>query len=142
MRGALIRECNPASLRGCHDMFKNNAFIPGGSPVAGTDQVNIAELMSRHESDILSEWMRAQLVDVKRSNLIDENELRRQSREFLGLLRAAVQNGVFDDISGRDWDDARRLLEDLSRSRARLGFTPTQTATFVFSLKEPLFARI
>jgi len=33
----------------------------------------------------------------------------------------------------------RELLEDFSRSRAVQGFTPSQTATFVFSLKEPLF---
>jgi rsbT co-antagonist protein RsbR len=110
--------------------------------VAGTDQANIAELMSRYESDILAEWMRSQLADSRRSHLLDEGELRQQSKEFLGLLRAAVQKGSLDDISGRDWDDARRLLEDLSRSRARLGFTPSQTATFVLSLKEPLFARI
>src|SRR5262245_51040436 len=98
--------------------------------------------MSRYESDILSEWMRAQLSETRRSHLIDENELRRQSKEFLGLLRTAVQKGSFEDISGREWDEPKRLLEDLSRSRARLGFTPSQTATFVFSLKEPLFARI
>jgi rsbT co-antagonist protein RsbR len=110
--------------------------------VAGADQTNIAELLSQYESDILSEWMRAQLSDVRRSHLIDEAELRRQSKEFLTLLRSAVQRGAVEDISGREWDDARRLLEDLSRSRARLGFTPSQTATFVFSLKEPLFARI
>jgi rsbT co-antagonist protein RsbR len=33
----------------------------------------------------------------------------------------------------------RELLGDFSRSRALQGFTPSQTATFVFSLKEPLF---
>jgi rsbT co-antagonist protein RsbR len=32
------------------------------------------------------------------------------------------------------------LLEDLSRDRAVQGFSPTETATFIFSLKEPLFA--
>jgi len=34
----------------------------------------------------------------------------------------------------------RDLLGDFSRTRAVQGFTPSQTATFVFSLKEPLFA--
>ena len=110
--------------------------------MAGTDQANIAELMSRYESEILTEWMRSQLADSRRSHLLDEGELRQQSKEFLGLVRGAVQKGSLDDVSGREWDDARRLLEDLSRSRARLGFTPSHTATFVLSLKEPLFARI
>jgi rsbT co-antagonist protein RsbR len=124
------------------DVFKNSAFTRGGSRVPGTDQTNIAELLSRNESDIISDWMRAQLADARRSHLLDERELRQQSAEFLGLLRGAVQNGAIDDITGREWDTARRMLDDLSRSRARLGLTPTQTATFLFSLKEPLFTRI
>jgi rsbT co-antagonist protein RsbR len=33
----------------------------------------------------------------------------------------------------------RDLLSELSRSRALLGFSPTETATFVFSFKRPLF---
>ena len=110
--------------------------------MAGTDQTHISELLSRYESDILSEWMRAQMADTRRSHLLDERELRQQSAEFLGLLRGTAEKGAFDDIAGRDWDDARRMLEELSRSRARLGFSPSQTATFVLSLKEPLFARI
>jgi rsbT co-antagonist protein RsbR len=110
--------------------------------VAGTDQTNIAELLRRHESEILNEWIRAQTADGRRLHLIDERELRQQSTDFLALIRAAAQTGAFDDISGREWDEARRMLEELSRSRARLGMSPSQTATFVFSLKEPIFARI
>jgi rsbT co-antagonist protein RsbR len=33
-------------------------------------------------------------------------------------------------------------LAQLSRSRAIAGFSPSETATFVFSLKQPLFARL
>jgi rsbT co-antagonist protein RsbR len=33
----------------------------------------------------------------------------------------------------------RDLLTDISRVRASKGFSPTETATFVFSLKQPLF---
>jgi rsbT co-antagonist protein RsbR len=33
----------------------------------------------------------------------------------------------------------REVLEDFSRARATQGFSPTETAVFVFSLKEPLF---
>jgi rsbT co-antagonist protein RsbR len=31
------------------------------------------------------------------------------------------------------------MLEEISRSRAMQGFSPTETATFIFSLKQPLF---
>jgi rsbT co-antagonist protein RsbR len=123
-------------------VFKNSAFTEEGSRVAGTDQTNIAELLSRNETDILGEWMQSQMADTRRSHLLDARELRQQSADFLRMLRSAAQNHAFDDIMARDWDEARRMLEDLSRSRARLGFSPSQTATFVFSLKEPLFAHI
>jgi rsbT co-antagonist protein RsbR len=36
----------------------------------------------------------------------------------------------------------RELLGDLSRTRARLGFSPIDTAMFVFSLKQSLFDRL
>jgi rsbT co-antagonist protein RsbR len=123
-------------------VFKNTAFAQGGPCVAGTDLSPLAELLSRHESELLADWIKAQLADARRSTQLDENELRRQAREFLGLVRTAAQQGRFDDLQGREWDETRRMLEDLSRSRARLGFSPSQTATFVFSLKEPLFRRI
>ena len=110
--------------------------------MARTNLNDVAELLEQHEADIFNEWIRVQLAASARLHLIDEAELRSQSREFLSLLRSAVRTGRMDDTSGREWDDVRRMLEDLSRSRARLGFTPSQTAIFVFSLKEPLFQRI
>ena len=110
--------------------------------MARIDQTDLATLLEQHESDILTAWMRAQMTAATRSHLIDEPELRAQSREFLALFRAASQRGRLEDVKGREWDEVRRLLEDLSRGRARLGMTPAQTATFVFSLKEPLFERI
>jgi len=37
------------------------------------------------------------------------------------------------------WAETRAAIEEVSRSRAARGLTPSETATFVFSLKEPLF---
>ena len=38
--------------------------------------------------------------------------------------------------------EVRAGLEAISAGRARQGFTPVETATFVFSLKQPLFTRL
>jgi rsbT co-antagonist protein RsbR len=46
------------------------------------------------------------------------------------------------DVSSAAWSDVRDMLGGLSRTRARQGFTPTETATFVFALKQPLFVRL
>jgi rsbT co-antagonist protein RsbR len=110
--------------------------------VPDTLQTDIAELLSRNEEGILADWLREQVSDQRRSTVVADGELRTQATEFLGLLRRAVQRGGLDDLEGREWDDTRRMLEELSRSRALRGLSPSQTATFVFSLKQPLFARI
>jgi rsbT co-antagonist protein RsbR len=100
----------------------------------------IAELLDRHEKDLLAAWMDRQLQSVTtRRDLIDEATLREQSRQFLRLLREAVATGS-DDLQAASWEPMRELLGAVSESRARLGFTPPETAMFVFSLKEPLFA--
>lgn len=50
-------------------------------------------------------------------------------------LVAGLREGA--DVFGHPaFGEARALLADLSRARARQGFTPTETATSVFSLKE------
>jgi rsbT co-antagonist protein RsbR len=110
--------------------------------VAQTAEIDLAELLNQHESAILAEWTRLQVADARRSHLLDDAELRRHSGEFLSLVRAAVQNGQLQDVQSREWDEVRHMLEDLSRSRARQGFTPSETAMFVFSLKEALFTTL
>lgn len=110
--------------------------------MARTDEIEIADLLSRHESAILEEWLRLQLGDGRRAHTLSDTDLKEESRTFLSLLRTAVQEGQMHDVQGREWADIRRFLEDLSRSRALLGFSPSQTATFVFSLKEALFPQL
>ena len=59
---------------------------------------------------------------------------------FLEEFRRGTASAQFDDIQAAEWPPMRELLEDLSRDRALQGFSPSETAIFVFSLKEPLFA--
>jgi rsbT co-antagonist protein RsbR len=103
----------------------------------------IPGLLRTHEPEILTDWVRQQHATTNlRGNVIPDSELREQSRSFLGLLRGAAQDGSLGEINGPGWAGVRDFLTDLSRARARLGFTPSETATFIFSLKLPLFARL
>src|SRR5262245_30752237 len=100
----------------------------------------ISEVLEKHESDLLAEWMGQQLsAPTQRGDLIKEAELREQSRRFLGLVRAAAQRGASNDLNSSGWSEVRDFLNGVSTSRARQGFSPGETATFVFSLKQPLF---
>jgi rsbT co-antagonist protein RsbR len=101
----------------------------------------LAKLLDRHEKDLLAAWTDSQLRSVTgRRDLISEAELREQSRQLLRLVRDAADLDGTEDIQGAQWAPVREMLGAVSASRARLGFTPSETAAFVFSLKEPLFA--
>jgi rsbT co-antagonist protein RsbR len=103
----------------------------------------IAEILQKHEAELLSEWMKEQLGSVTlRSDLMSERDLREQSRQLLAAVRTAAAKGNISDLSAPEWGPVRDLLDEMSRSRARHGFSPSETATFIFSLKQPLFARL
>jgi rsbT co-antagonist protein RsbR len=104
----------------------------------------IPEIISKSESGLLDDWMREQSAATTfRGDLMKESELREQSRQFLNLLvRAAARQASLEDIDGSAWDETREFLSGVSRARARHGFSPSETATFIFSLKRPLFSML
>jgi rsbT co-antagonist protein RsbR len=106
----------------------------------GSHHSKLSAIVSRHETEILSEWVREQTSVKGRSGAaLKTGELREQCTEFLGLLRATLDNAKDSDIESPDWKGIRGMLEELSRSRVAQGFSPSETASFIFSLKRPLF---
>jgi rsbT co-antagonist protein RsbR len=107
-----------------------------------TGQV-LRTLLQQHHLEILSDWTQSQLTAANlRGDLVSEADLREQSRQFLSLLQAAVQAGSIERHDSAEWNAVREFLAALSRTRAKQGFTPTETAMFLFSLKQPLFVRL
>lgn len=103
----------------------------------------LSEILRDNETQVLEAWLRHQLAArTRRSDLISETDLRRESVEFLNAFRQGVEAGEVETVDGGAWTSARDFLADLSRSRARQGFTPAETAIFVLSLKQPLFDAI
>jgi rsbT co-antagonist protein RsbR len=95
-------------------------------------------LIAKHRDALLSAWLDQQRA-ANRGSSEDQAELREYSARFLDSLRSAAATGQFEDITRPSWAEARQVLEEVSRSRAIRGATPSQTAVFVFSLKAPLF---
>jgi rsbT co-antagonist protein RsbR len=108
---------------------------------AATDAV-IPRILKTNEATLLDEWLKEQLGAFRAAAKISETELRGQSKEFLNLLQQATQAGQVTDIRGPSFGRVRDMLGDVSRARSLQGFSPSETAMFVFSLKRPLFARI
>jgi rsbT co-antagonist protein RsbR len=103
----------------------------------------IPNILEVYEEELLKDWVQEQLASsTRRADLISESELRQQSAEFLEAFRQASHGDNLIDITTPQWDHVREILTELSRSRAQHGFTASETATFIFSLKQPLFARL
>jgi rsbT co-antagonist protein RsbR len=102
-----------------------------------TDAVD--EVLREGQPELVERWVAAQLAGPgARTDLLSEGELRVESERFLQTLAQVVATAPGADVSAPEWAPVRDLLVGLSRSRATQGFTPTETATFVFSLKQPL----
>ncbi|MFY0563139.1 STAS domain-containing protein [Archangium lansingense] len=103
----------------------------------------IHEILKKYPSELLAEWLSAMAASgVRRDTLMKEGELREHCSEFLRLLLQATEQGNFNDINDSSFVSVREMLERLSRSRSLQGFSPSETATFIFSLKQPLFERL
>jgi rsbT co-antagonist protein RsbR len=102
----------------------------------------LAEILSKRSSHIIDKWLELQLAGGRKLSVAERQEVTRQSRDFLDALIAASKKGSLDNLSGSDWNRVREILADLSASRAKGGYTPSETAGFVFSLKRPLFSTL
>ncbi|MDQ3283455.1 MAG: STAS domain-containing protein [Acidobacteriota bacterium] len=108
--------------------------------MSDTRWTDMAAVLERNADEIVREWVRLQQEDLSlRNNLLKPQELEQQCREFFAAFVRAVRAGGEDVTHSDTWASVRELLSGISRSRARQGFTPTETATFVFSLKQPIF---
>ncbi len=100
-------------------------------------------VLKTHGEDLLRDWIALQMTALGgRSGAADERALRANSHDFLTALTQALQSDGSEDLKSPSWAPVRELLNSISASRAKEGFTPAQTATFVFSLKEPIFNRL
>jgi rsbT co-antagonist protein RsbR len=104
---------------------------------------SISKILLNQRNELLQEWLRQQLsAETMRPDLISEAELRTDSDRFLNALSKAVKSGNLSDILDPEYKPVLEILERISRSRGLQGFTPSETATFVFSLKQPLFSAL
>jgi rsbT co-antagonist protein RsbR len=102
----------------------------------------VYKLVQQHEKALLDDWIKAQQAKRRAgAGLATDEQRASESAEFLRRFvnALAAEQG---DTHHAAWEGVRDFLADVSRSRARQGSTPYETATFVFSLKEPLFTRM
>jgi rsbT co-antagonist protein RsbR len=97
----------------------------------------IPRLIDKYHAELLRAWL--DRLSDESGDRADAAERKDQATRFLATLKQGVAADQFDDIRSPEWASTREVLEEVSRARALRGATPVETATFVFSLKEPLF---
>jgi len=107
--------------------------------VIAPSKSRLPEILAKKEREIIKQWLEMQAEGNRRLSAQEQQETAQKSRDFLGALKAAAKNGNLDDINDPALDTVREILSDLSASRAKGGYTPSETASFVFSLKQPIF---
>ncbi|MFD8375518.1 STAS domain-containing protein [Streptomyces sp. NPDC059688] len=95
----------------------------------------LTERLTAERDAYLSQW--ARMVGTEVQGRLSTVELERELGELYDAVVAALTAGGLDG-RGEHFREVRSLLIELSRNRARQGFTPTETARCVFALKEVL----
>lgn len=97
------------------------------------------ELLFKREREVLDTWMKNQMDNITlRPELINKEELAKQSKEFLTAFTKALATGNVEDIEAPEYKPIVKMLQELSRTRATQGFSPSETATYVFSLQDAI----
>jgi rsbT co-antagonist protein RsbR len=102
-------------------------------------QTSTLDALNKNQAQLLADWTKSLETSGATRNLKDQ-DLNLQTTEFLQLLIAGLQSGNGQNVAVPGWDGIRQYLERLSHSRALLGHDSQQTASFIFSLKGPVFA--
>jgi rsbT co-antagonist protein RsbR len=101
---------------------------------------HLAQVLQKHDSALYESWMRNQIsAATLRPDLMKEGELRQQSRQVLTAFMQGMQRARSADPGDEGWSQLVSQLAEISRSRALLGYTPSETAMFILSLKRPVF---
>ncbi len=99
----------------------------------------LPQIIRRHEEQIRSAWLSQASASVRRVDLMSDREFQSQSKELLASIAEGVEAGDVAHLDGAAWHHARELLTSISATRATQGFKTSETATYVLSLKQPLF---
>jgi rsbT co-antagonist protein RsbR len=92
-------------------------------------------LMTDRRDELAAGWI--EVVSRTLAARVSRAELDRELHELYSAIIDALRDGGLDPDT-EAWTEVRALLVELSRARARQGFSPAETAVSVFALKAGL----
>lgn len=100
-----------------------------------SSQQRMAAYMRDHQDKVVGRW--SELVVASLRGRSSVAEVRRELEDLYSLVVRAM-SGTDEQAAG----ELTAVLAELSRSRARNGFTPRETALGVFALKDAVFEQV
>ena len=97
-----------------------------------SSQRQMAAYLRDHQDKVVGRWSELAVAGVR--GRLSAVEIRRELEDLYALVLRAM-SGSDDQAIG----ELRAALSEMSRTRARNGFTPTETALGVFSLKDAVY---
>ena len=95
--------------------------------------------IQQNREPILQDWLKCLKRAVGRRNLTGEREVDAEATEILSGIADVPAEATLEEFEGAGWQPLKEMLSNLSASRASKGFTPSETALFILSLKPSLF---
>jgi rsbT co-antagonist protein RsbR len=105
---------------------------------SAVSQSLLARLLLERREQVLDAWVQAQTRKLeRRSGRRPDADARAECEALLDALQAAVASDSID-VKSPEYVEVTRLVEFMSKDRARQGYSPTETAIAVFCLKDSL----
>jgi len=100
----------------------------------------VSEIIVSRQDEILKDWIEniRALGETRTMELMSDEELRQQTSELLSELAIAFKAEQYIALDTPGFAGSVAMLQDISASRAEKGFSPSETAVFIFSLKDAL----
>src|ERR1700709_2373100 len=102
--------------------------------------MNVIKALQKNRKPLLEKWINNQLENsALREDLISNDELRMESEELFNVFLDNLNESNIRDPQSSDFEPIYDILGGISISRARRGFSPTETGLFIKSFKDALF---
>jgi rsbT co-antagonist protein RsbR len=108
----------------------------------GAQMSDILGAIQQNRASVQQDWLQHLKSAVQRRDLISDRELEAQAAEMLSAIADAPPGTNLGDLNQPAWGPLKSILGSLSVSRAVQGFSPSETALFVLSLKPSLFSLV
>ncbi len=109
--------------------------------MTANEQISINTII-KDKQQIFEKWLKLIISQNLKKDLLSKDEILNESTDFFSLFVKILENNDYEKNDNIEYKQLLKFLENMSVSRAKLGFTPTETASYIFSLKDIILKHI